>query len=60
MREIINVIKHCSFISFVFLILTYLTTVNIEGQFISVDSVWISNNFLVTLFGGVFASMLVV
>lgn len=60
MREIINVIKHCSFISFVFLILTYLTTVNIEGKFISVDSVWISNNFLVTLFGGVFASMLVV
>ena len=60
MRESIKVIKWCSFISIVFLILTYAVTVNSEGRFISVNSVWISNSFLITLFGGVFASMLVV
>ena len=60
MRESIKVIKWCSFISIVFLILTYSVTVNSEGHFISVNSVWISNSFLITLFGGVFASMLVV
>ena len=43
-----------------FLVLTYAVTVNYEGHFISFDSVWISNSFLITLFGGVFASMLVV
>ena len=60
MRESIKVIKWCSFISIVFLILTYAVTVNSEGHYISVNSVWISNSFLITLFGGVFASMLVV
>lgn len=60
MRESIKVIKWCSFFSIVFLILTYAVTVNSEGHFISVNSVWISNSFLITLFGGVFASMLVV
>jgi len=60
MRESIKVIKWSSLISIVFLILTYSVTVNSEGHFISVNSVWISNSFLITLFGGVFASMLVV
>ncbi len=60
MRESIKVIKWCSFISIAFLILTYAVTVNSEGHYISVNSVWISNSFLITLFGGVFASMLVV
>ena len=60
MRESIKVIKWCGSISFLFLIMTYLVSVNIESCFISVDSVWISNNFLLTLLGGVFTSMLVV
>ena len=60
MRESIKVIKYCSRASLVFLVLTYVVSVNIEGHFISTDSMLISNNFLITLFGGVFASMLVV
>ena len=60
MRESISVIKWCGLICIVFLVLTYAVTVNSEGNFITVDSVWISNSFLITLFGGVFASMLVV
>ena len=60
MRESIKVIKCCSLISAVFLILTYAVTVNSETHFIRFDSVWLSNNFFTTLFGGVFASMLVV
>ncbi len=60
MRESIKVIKWCGSISLVFLVLTYLISVNIEGDFIEFNTVWISNSFLLTLFGGVFASMLVV
>ena len=60
MRESIKVIIWCSIVSTVFLILTYAVTVNTEAHFVVLDSVWISNNFLITLFGGVFASMLVV
>lgn len=60
MRESIKVIKCCSLISVVFLALTYAVTVNSETHFIRFDSVWLSNDFFTTLFGGVFASMLVV
>lgn len=60
MRESIKVIKWCSLISVFFLVLTYVVTVNSEGHFFVADSVWISNNFFLTLFGGAFASMLVV
>lgn len=60
MRESIKVIKFCSIISLIFLLLTYAVTVNFEGHFVSIDSVWISNNFLITIFGGVFASTIVV
>ncbi len=60
MRESIKVIKWCSAISLIFLILTYIVSVNIDSSFIAVNTVWLSNNFLITLFGGVFASMLVV
>ena len=60
MRESIKVIIWCSIVSIVFLILTYAVTVNAEAHFVVLDSVWISNNFLITLFGGIFASMLVV
>ncbi len=60
MRESIRVIKLCVIVSLVSLLLTYIVTVNLEGHFIEINSIWISNNFFVTLFGGVFASMLVV
>ena len=60
MRESIKIIKYCSKASLVFLLLTYVVSVNIEVHFMSIDSMLISNNFLITMFGGVFASMLVV
>lgn len=60
MRESVKVIKWCGAISTAFLVLTYAATVNNELHFISVDSVWTSNSFFISLFGGVFASMLVV
>ena len=60
MRESIKVIKWCGLISFIFLVLTYLVTVNSEVHYIELNTVWISNSFFLTLFGGVFASMLVV
>ena len=44
----------------IFLVLSYLVPVNIETRFISVNSPWISNSFLLTFFGGAFASMIVV
>lgn len=46
--------------SVIFLIFTYFITVNVETNFITVDSPWISNSFLLTFFGGAFASMVVV
>ena len=46
--------------SIVLIVATYLITVNIENQLLSINSPWISNNFLLTIIGGAFASMLVV
>ena len=60
MRESIKVIKWCSCFTILFLVLTYIVSVNMEIEFIAFNSPWLSNNFLLTLFGGVFASMLVV
>ena len=60
MSTSIKVIKFTSILSTIFLIITYLITVNIESNFISLNTIWISNNFLLTVFCGVFASTLVV
>lgn len=46
--------------SIILLIITYLVTVNIDTNLLTVDSPWISNSFLLTFFGGAFASMAVV
>lgn len=46
--------------SAILVVITYLETVNIENHFLSINSPWISNNFLLTIIGGAFASMLVV
>ena len=60
MRTSIKVIKFTSILSFIFLVITYLITINIDGGFVKLNTIWISNNFLLTGFGGMFASTLVV
>ena len=60
MRGSVKVIKFSAIMSILFFILTYFTTVNIEVSFIELNTVWISNNLALTVFGGAFASMLVV
>lgn len=60
MRDSIKIIKWCIFISIIFMLLTYSAAVNSEMHFISLDSLWISNNFFITIFGGIFASMIVI
>lgn len=60
MSTSIKVIKFTSILSIIFLVITYLITVNIESGFIQLNTIWISNNFLLTVFGGAFASILVV
>lgn len=53
-------IQFAMIVSIVLLLLTYLVTVNIETNTISIDSPWISNNFFLSFFGGAFASIIVV
>ncbi len=60
MRGSVKVIKFTTVMSILFLVLTYLTAVNIETHMVGFNTVWLSNNFALTVFGGVFASMLVV
>ena len=60
MRSSIKVILYTSILSIVFLVLTYMVTVNMETNFIAMNTPWLSNNLLLTLFGGAFASMVVV
>lgn len=60
MSTSIKVIKFTSILSFIFLVITYLITINIDGGFVKLNTIWISNNFLLTGFGGMFASTLVV
>lgn len=59
MRESIKTIKFCGIMSIIFLVLTYIVSVNQEYRFFTVNSVWISNSFLITLFGGIFTGMVV-
>ena len=60
MRGSIGVIKWCSVNALLFLLLTYIASVNYEIHFISVNSEWVSNSFFITIFGGLFTSILVV
>lgn len=60
MRDSIKIIKFTAVMSILFLALTYFVTVNIETHIIAPNTVWLSNNFALTIFGGIFASMLVV
>lgn len=60
MRDSIKAIKFMTAMSCIFLILTYAVSVGIEAQLTIFNSIWISKSFLQTIFGGVFASFLVV
>ena len=60
MKLQIQVIRFVLALSMLFAIGTYFVTLNIEMGFMCLSSPWISNNFLLTVVGGAFASMLVV
>lgn len=60
MRGSVKVIKFTMFMSILFLVLTYLTTVNIEAHILQINTIWLSNNLVLTIFGGAFSSMIVV
>lgn len=58
MRGNVKVIKFTAFMSILFLALTYFTTLNIETHILELNTIWFSNNFALTIFGGTFASIL--
>ena len=60
MRIQIKVIRFVAIMSVILAAITYLISLNIEVGFIKLNAPWISNNFALTVFGGAFASMLVV
>lgn len=60
MRGSIGVIKWSCGVALFFLLLAYLTSVNSEMHFIAVNSEWVSNDFFITMFGGIFTGFLVV
>ena len=60
MRESIKTIKFTFWMTVIFLVLTYVFSVNSEIHFLAINWPWLSNSFGLTIVGGVFASMLVV
>ena len=60
MSSSVKTIRLTILLSILFVLLTYLITVNMEIGFVSINSGWISNNFLLTVFGGAFGSTVVV
>lgn len=60
MRSNITTIRFTAKLSIIFALFTYIVTLNIETAFFSPNWTWISNNFALTVCGGVFASTLVV
>lgn len=60
MRDSIKVIKFTAVFSVIFMIITYLITVNMEIHFFELNTIWLSNNFVLTSCGGIFASFFVV
>jgi ACT domain-containing protein len=55
-------IKWCGWLSLLFLVLTYVFSVhaNVNKENSWINDIWLSDNFLITAFSGVFASLLVV
>lgn len=60
MRGNVKVIKFTAAMSILFFILTYFTAVNIETHMLELNTIWLSNNLVFTVFGGAFASMFVI
>ena len=60
MGTIVNCIKFLIGVAFVFFLLTYGVSLNMEIGFISIDSAIVSNSFLFAVFSGIFVSTLVV
>lgn len=60
MRSNIATIRFTAKLSAVFALFTYIVTLNMEIAFFAPNWPWISNNFVLTVCGGVFASTLVV
>ena len=53
MREDIKIIKLTGAICIISFLCTYLICINIETSFFTPDSIFVSNNFLLTISGGV-------
>lgn len=60
MRSNIETIKFTGIFCLLFAVLTYIVTLNIEVCFFQPNWIWMSNNFVLTVCGGAFASFLVV
>lgn len=60
MRIQVKVIRFTLLMSIVFAAIAYLVTLNIEIGFLALSVPWLSNNFVLTVCGGAFSSMLVV
>ena len=59
MSTCVKTIRFSAAFSALFAILTYIVSVNIDGGFVQLNSIWISNNFILTVFGGVFTGFFV-
>lgn len=60
MSTTVNTIKMLLWALFGMFALTYLLSLNIENHFMDINSKWVSNSFLFTIAGGIFASLIVV
>lgn len=60
MSTCVNTIKRLLWVLAGILILTYLISLNMENHFITLNTMWISNNFLFAIVGGAFASLVIV
>ena len=60
MSTSVNTIKKLLWALFGMFALTYLLSLNIENHFVVINSKWVSNSFLFTIAGGIFASLIVV
>ena len=60
MSTSVNTIKRLLWILLGVSLLTYLISLNMENHFVSIDSKWLSNDFLFAIAVGIFASLVVV
>ena len=60
MSSNVKIIKFSFWLSLIFLIVTYIVSLNIEIGFLVPNLPWLSNSFFLTIFGGMFGSSVVV